>query len=127
MLSVTGLVLKDLESHIKKTNEHLPANSQLQVSLHNGPKAFVVTGPSRALYGLVTSLRKIRAPSGLDQSKVPFSQRKPVFSVRFLVVGVPYHSKYLEGLTDKLMEDLGEELWTPQDLGMPVYNTEDGM
>ncbi len=28
MLSVTGLVLKDLESHIKKTNEHLPQNSE---------------------------------------------------------------------------------------------------
>ncbi|KZT01368.1 fatty acid synthase [Laetiporus sulphureus 93-53] len=128
MLSVTGLTLKDLESHIKKTNDHLPANSQLQVSLHNGPKAFVVTGPARALYGLVTSLRKVRAPSGLDQSKTPFSQRKPVFSVRFLIVGVPYHSEYLKGVTEKMCEeDLGgEELWTTEELGMAVYHTETG-
>ncbi|KAI0685962.1 fatty acid synthase [Cytidiella melzeri] len=127
MLSVTGLVLKDLESHIKKTNEHLPENSQLQVSLHNGPKAFVVTGPARALWGLVTSLRKVKAPSGLDQSKIPFSQRKPVFTVRFLVVNVPYHSSYLEGLADKIYGDMGgKELWTTADLTIPVYNTEDG-
>ncbi|TFK33214.1 fatty acid synthase [Crucibulum laeve] len=127
MLSVTGLALKELEPHIKKTNKHLPENSQLFVSLHNGPKAFVVTGPSRALYGLVTSLRKVRAPSGLDQSKTPFSQRKPVFSIRFLVVGVPYHSEYLKGATEKLIgEDLGEELWKAADLKIPVYNTEDG-
>ena len=76
----------------------------------------------------MTKLRKIRAPSGLDQSKTPFSQRKPVFSVRFLVVNVPYHSHYLEGATKKVFEeDLGgKELWTPKDLAIPVYHTEDG-
>ncbi|KII85134.1 hypothetical protein PLICRDRAFT_45274 [Plicaturopsis crispa FD-325 SS-3] len=128
MLSVTGLALKELTPHIEKTNKHLPANAKLFVSLHNGPKAFVVTGPARALYGLVTSLRKVRAPSGLDQSKVQFSQRKPVFSVRFLVIAVPYHSEYLSGAADKLIqEDLeGEELWQAGDLGIPVFNTEDG-
>jgi fatty acid synthase subunit alpha, fungi type len=129
MLSVAGLLLKDLEIHVKKTNTHLPENSQLQISLFNAQKVFVVTGPPRALYGLVTSLRKVKAPSGLDQSKIPFSQRKPVFNMRFLVVNVPYHSHYLEGATKKLIEEDfgGEELWTPKDLGIPVYNTEDGM
>ena len=128
MLSITGLSLKELEPHIAKTNKHLPSASQLFVSLNNGPKAFVVTGPSKALFGLVTSLRKVKAPSGLDQSKVPFSQRKPVFSIRFLVVGVPYHSEYLAGATEKLIEeDLeGEELWRAKDIKIPVYNTEDG-
>ncbi|KAJ7762020.1 fatty acid synthase [Mycena maculata] len=128
MLSVTGLKLAELEVHINKTNTHLAENSQLSVSLHNGPRAFVVTGPARSLYGLVTSLRKVRAPSGTDQSKTPFSQRKPVFSVRFLVVGVPYHSAYLAGATEKLIEeDLGgEELWKVEELAIPVFNTEDG-
>ncbi|KAF8907276.1 fatty acid synthase [Gymnopilus junonius] len=128
MLSVTGLSLKELQPHITKTNKYLPTNSQLSVSLNNGPKAFVVTGPPKALFGLVTSLRKVKAPSGLDQSKIPFSQRKPVFSIRFLVVGVPYHSEYLVEVTQKLIEeDLeGEELWSAKDLRIPVYNTEDG-
>jgi fatty acid synthase subunit alpha, fungi type len=127
MLAVTGLALKDLEPHIKRTNGHLPANSKLHVSLHNGPRAFVITGPARALYGLVTNLRKVRAPTGLDQSKTPFSQRKLVFSVRFLTVNAPYHSEYLASGIDKLCEDLGgEELWTAKELGIPVYNTEDG-
>ncbi|EAU85370.1 fatty acid synthetase alpha subunit [Coprinopsis cinerea okayama7 len=128
MLSVTGLGLKDLQPHIEQTNKHLPDNSKLFVSLHNGPKAFIITGPPKSLFGLVTSLRKIKAPSGADQSKIPFSQRKPVFSTRFLVVGVPYHSDYLTGLTDKVIsEDLeDEELWKADDLKIPVYNTEDG-
>ncbi|KAK7057294.1 acyl transferase/acyl hydrolase/lysophospholipase [Favolaschia claudopus] len=128
MLSITGLKLTEVEAHIKKTNAHLAENAKLSVSLHNGPRAFVVTGPALSLYGLVTHLRKVRAPSGLDQSKTPFSQRKPVFSVRFLVVGVPYHSTYLSGATEKLIaEDLGgDELWKAEDLKIPVFNTEDG-
>jgi fatty acid synthase subunit alpha len=127
MLSVTGLSLQDLSPHIAKTNSHLPPDSNLHVSLHNGPRAFVICGPARALYGLVTNLRKIRAPSKADQSKVPYSQRKPVFSVRFLVVGVPYHSEHLSGVTENVMSDLkGVELWEAADLGVGVYNTEDG-
>jgi len=128
MLSVTGLMLDVLEMHINDTNKHLPWNSKLTVSLYNGPRAFVVTGPAKALYGLVISLRKIRAPTGLDQSKVPFSQRKAVFSTRFLVVGVPYHSPYLDGVSEKVCTvDLeGEELWTAEDLAIPVYHTENG-
>lgn len=129
MLAVTGLPLPDLKKIIDKTNAHQPENSQLYVSLHNGPRAFVITGPARALYGLVTSLRKIRAPSGLDQSKVPHSQRKAVFSVRFLAVGVPYHSEYLKDAAAKVVEiDFnGEEIWTPDQLAVAVYHTEDGM
>ncbi|TFK27788.1 fatty acid synthetase alpha subunit [Coprinopsis marcescibilis] len=128
MLSVTGLSLKELEPHITQTNKHLPEKSRLFVSLNNGPKAFVVTGPPKSLFGLVTALRKVKAPAGTDQSKVPFSQRKPVFSTRFLVVGVPYHSDYLSGLTQRLIsEDLeDEEFWNAEDLKIPVYNTEDG-
>jgi fatty acid synthase subunit alpha, fungi type len=128
MLSVQGLILKELQQQISKTNKYLPENSQLSVSLHNGPRTFIVTGPPRALYGLVTNLRKIRAPNGADQSKVEFSKRKPVFSARFLVVGVPFHSQYLRDATDKIVNDdlNGEELWTPEGLHIPVYHTEDG-
>lgn len=128
MLSITNLPLASLEPHVAATNKHLSANAQIAVSLFNGPRSFVVTGPPRSLCGLVTNLRKVRASPGLDQSKVPFSQRKPSFGVRFLVVNAPYHSAYLEGAAEKLCdEDLeGEELWTTAELGIPVFNTEDG-
>jgi fatty acid synthase subunit alpha, fungi type/fatty acid synthase subunit beta, fungi type len=36
MLSVNGLLLKDLQPHISKTNKYLPDNSQISVSLHKG-------------------------------------------------------------------------------------------
>jgi fatty acid synthase subunit beta len=128
MLGVYGLQLKDLENQIKKTNVHLPAKSQLHVSLHNGSRNYVVTGPAKALYGLATALRSVKAPAGLDQGRIPFSKRKMVFSDRFLPIGVPFHSPYLAGATDKLIEEdlQGEELWSTTDLGVAVYNTETG-
>jgi fatty acid synthase subunit alpha len=95
MLSVAGLTLKELQPHISKTNRHLPANSQLHVSLfHNGPKTFVITGPPKALFSLVTRHH---------------SQRKLVFSTRFLLIVFSYHSEYLDGVAETVEEDLEDE------------------
>ena len=128
MLAVNGLGLKALEGFIKKTNSHLPANSQIGVSLYNASTMHVVTGPPKSLYGLATALRKIMAPAGLDQSKTPFSKRKAVFNMRFLPVNVPYHSPYLQGATEKLVQqDLdGQDLFSVKDISMAIYNTETG-
>lgn len=128
MLSVNGLSRKSLEGHIKKVNTFLPSNSQLGISLYNGPTIHVVTGPARALYGLATALRKIMAAPSLDQGKVPFSKRKAVFNMRFLPIQVPYHSPYLQGQTEKLtQQDLeGQDLWSAQDLAIAVFDTETG-
>jgi fatty acid synthase subunit beta len=61
------------------------------------------------------------APAGLDQGRVPFSKRKAVFTMRFLPINVPYHSAYLTGATQKLMEeDIGGELFSTSDLTMPI-------
>ncbi|WAQ87288.1 hypothetical protein PtA15_8A192 [Puccinia triticina] len=107
-----------------------------QVSLFNGPKAFVVTGHPRTLLGLVSLLKKSKADPGLDQSKVPFSKRLPVFSMRFLPIGVPYHSHHLEGCVARILRPVAEggigaeesEWWESHraSLGCPVYNTETG-
>jgi fatty acid synthase subunit beta len=128
MLGVNGLSLKPLEAHIKKVNAFLPANSQVGISLYNAATMFVVTGPPKSLYGLATALRKVQAPAGQDQGRIPFSKRKAVFNARFLPINVPYHSAFLEGATERLIkEDLaGAELWSPKDLGIAIYNTEDG-
>jgi hypothetical protein len=49
------------------------------------PSQLIVRGPPRPLYGLIASLRKIRAPNDSQRSKVEFSKRMPVFNMRFLV------------------------------------------
>jgi hypothetical protein len=76
MLAVTGLGLDHLQKAIDSISAHLAVDLPLnhpndaQVSLFNGPKAFVVTGHPRTLVGLVSALRKSKAEPGLDQSKV---------------------------------------------------------
>ena len=56
--------------------------------------------PSSVLYGLVANQRKI---CGSDQSKVEFSKRKSVFSMCFLVLGVPFHSLYILDAADRVI------------------------
>jgi fatty acid synthase subunit alpha len=67
MLSISGLLLKDLQAYISKMNKHLPKNLQLNVSLHVLSSSWAHPTPS---YGLVTNLCK------------------PVFGAHFLVVAI---------------------------------------
>ncbi|PLW42844.1 hypothetical protein PCANC_06854 [Puccinia coronata f. sp. avenae] len=142
MLAVIGLSLDYLQKCIDTIPSHLPEDSLLvepahaQVSLFNGSKAFVVTGPPRTLAGLVSVLRKSKAEPGRDQSRIPFSKRLPVFSMRFLPIAVPFHSHHLQGCTSRMMcpvADGGvgqeEQAWWEAhkaSLGCSVFNTETG-
>lgn len=128
MLSVTGLTESALDKFIKSTNSHLDEGLKVNISLFNGPRNFIVVGPPRSLFGLVGSLRAKRADPNVDQTRTPFSKRKPVFNMRFLPVGVPYHSDYLIGATEKVMQQdfQQNELWRASDLKTTVRNTFDG-
>lgn len=46
--------------------------------------------------------------------------------MRFLPIGVPYHSKLLEGATERLVAALDVSKWRASDLACAVYHTEDG-
>ena len=105
--------LFSLSPHVSKTNKYLPDNSQLRFH-------FIIV--------LATLLWQARpALNGSDKTKVEFSERKPVFSARFLIVGMPFHSQYLRDAMDKVIDkDLNsEELSTAEGLQIPVYHTED--
>ncbi|PIA16745.1 fatty acid synthase [Coemansia reversa NRRL 1564] len=128
MLSVSRLRQSDVEKHIEATNRHLPADRQIALSLINGPRSFVVTGPAQSLYGLNLSLRKLKAPAGLDQNRVPFSQRKLQFSTRFLPIYAPFHSEYLSSAPEQAMRDIEANGWTldSSELRIPVLSGDDG-
>ncbi|KAJ2229684.1 fatty acid synthase alpha subunit Lsd1, partial [Coemansia sp. RSA 475] len=128
MLSVSRLRQSDVEKHIEATNRHLPADRQIALSLINGPRSFVVTGPAQSLYGLNLSLRKLKAPAGLDQNRVPFSQRKLQFSTRFLPITAPFHSEYLAAAPELAMQDIEANGWIldAAQLRIPVLSGDDG-
>lgn len=128
MLAVTGLRENQLLQHLETTNSHLAEDRKIEITLYNGPRSFVCTGPPQSLYGLNLTLRKLKAPTGLDQSRVPFSQRKVKFSSRFLPITVPFHSVYLKAAVPIILEDVDRSDcgFNAKDMKIPVYATDSG-
>lgn len=128
MLSISNLSYDQVSKFVAETNSHLPEQKHIDISLVNGARNLVVTGPPQSLYGLNLSLRKAKAPSGLDQARIPHSERKLKFSSRFLPILSPFHSHLLAPATDRVVEDLekaGLEFESAS-LKIPVYDTFDG-
>lgn len=128
MLSIRDLSVEEVQKFIDQTNKHLPIDKHIDISLINGARNLVVSGPPESLYGLNVTLRNHKAPSGLDQSRIPYLERKLKFSNRFLPIFSPFHSHLLNSATELIMEDLeatGLE-WNSSDIKIPVYDTFNG-
>lgn len=126
MLSIRDLSQAEVQKHIDATNKYLPADRHIAISLINSPRNMVVTGPPMSLYGLNLQLRKVKAPTGLDQNRVPHTQRKVRFVNRFLPITAPFHSKYLTEATALIDEDLKDIKIDVKQLAIPVYDTNTG-
>lgn len=128
MLSVRDISREQLESFIEDTNKHLPKEKRIVISLVNGPRNMVVTGPPQSLYGLNLALRKTKAAAGLNQARIPHSQRKLKITNRFLPITSPFHSHLLDDATDLIVNDLETEgvSFEASKLAIPVYDTFDG-
>ena len=127
MLSVRDLSRSALQEHIDTTNHHLPRDRHIAISLSNSARNFVVTGPPISLYGLNLRLRKVKAPTGLDQTRIPFTERKSRFVNRFLPITSPFHSAYLTEAYKHILDDLKGIEMSVKELGIPVYNTATGV
>ncbi|KAJ5118509.1 hypothetical protein N7526_010146 [Penicillium atrosanguineum] len=126
MLSIRDLSRTAVQEHIDATNQHLPEDRHISISLVNSARNFVVTGPPISLYGLNLRLRKVKAPTGLDQNRVPFTQRKIRFVNRFLPITAPFHSQYLTSAYDRIIEDLEDIDIPAKSLVIPVFHTQSG-
>ncbi|TLD37351.1 beta subunit of fatty acid synthase [Venturia nashicola] len=126
MLSIRDLSLAQVQSHIDTTNEHLPKDRHIGVSLVNSARNVVVTGPPLSLYGLNLRLRKVKAPTGLDQTRIPFSDRKVRFVNRFLPITAPFHSSYLAEAQKHIEDDLKNIIIPGSNLKIPLYDTNSG-
>lgn len=49
----------------------------------------------------------VETSNGLDHSQIVFSQWKPVFSMRFLVFGLPFHCEDLHRWSVAMVDGLG--------------------
>lgn len=126
MLSIRDLPRKAVQSHIDVTNQNLPEDRHIAISLINSQRNVVVTGPPLSLYGLNLRLRKVKAPTGLDQTRIPFTERKVRFVNRFLPITAPFHSPYLAEAHKILEDDLKDVDISVESLLVPVYDTNTG-
>ena len=126
MLSIRDLPMSAVQGHIDATNQHLPEDRHISISLVNSARNFVVTGPPISLYGLNLRLRKTKAATGLDQNRVPFTERKVRFVNRFLPITTPFHSPYLSSAYDRIQQDLQKVQIPASSLAIPVYGTRTG-
>ncbi|KAI1179922.1 enoyl reductase domain of FAS1 [Nemania sp. FL0916] len=130
MLSVRELNHETLTKIINANNRHLSKNEQLYLSLINTHKNHVIAGPPSSLRGLVTRLRELCAPKDLDQSKIPYSRRKPVAEMQYLPINCPFHSPYLSSAADRLKTRVAS-LWAEPakigDLLIPTMDSESGV
>ncbi|KAI0195914.1 sterigmatocystin biosynthesis fatty acid synthase subunit beta [Astrocystis sublimbata] len=128
MLLVRGITRDHLERFMNTNNKHLRKNEQLHLSLINGPRDHVVAGPSRSLQGLITSLNQVRAADGADQSRIPYSKRKPVIMFQYLPISAPFHSPYLQAAAEEVKSHMAKSSGTAtvSSLRIPVFHTKDG-
>ncbi|KAF9768132.1 hypothetical protein IL306_014601, partial [Fusarium sp. DS 682] len=125
MLSVKGMSPKAIQLIATEVNTHLSRHERVELALINGPKHVVLGGYPSSLYCVCRSLRLIKS-SGVSQSRIPFSQRKPDISLSYLPVTAPFHTSHLQGACDLVLQDVQNLRFERRDMKMPIYDTTDG-
>ena len=126
LLKVRGLAQAQLEAMIAACNNGLAAEDKVHLALGNNWDSYVVAGPSKTLCGLNLYLRSIKAAEDIDQSRVPFSRRKPIIHHYFLPVNAPFHTPYLYKAAEKVRTRLSGKTFQSSDMAIPVYHTKTG-
>ncbi|KAJ5689024.1 fatty acid synthase subunit beta [Penicillium macrosclerotiorum] len=126
MLSVRGFEQIALDDILRQCNTHLPLNSQVHIALANSRSNFVVAGPRASLCGLCKFLRDVVVSPDEDQTRIPFSQRKPVVSYQFLPISAPFHTPYLSQAASKIKERLHDKTFTACEANIPLLHTTTG-
>ena len=126
LLKVRGLARAQLEAMIATCNNDLAAEDKVHLALANNWDSYIVAGPSKTLCGLSLYLRGIKAAEDIDQSRIPFSRRKPIIHHHFLPVNAPFHTPFLYKAADKVRARLSGKTFQSSDMAVPVYHTRTG-
>ncbi|MCJ1282192.1 beta subunit of fatty acid synthetase [Xylographa opegraphella] len=126
MLSIRDMSIHSVQEVVGDVNQHLDISQRIEVSLINARNKIVVSGPPLSLHTLNLRLRSRKAPAGVNQARIPFSERKPNFSHRFLPITAPFHSSHLSEAVDLVNNDLQHLSIFGSSLSIPVHATHDG-
>ncbi|KAJ2186608.1 hypothetical protein IW144_006219, partial [Coemansia sp. RSA 522] len=129
MVSVRGISKITLESLLVEFNALQPSrDKRCYLSVSNAYNQFIVSGPVHSMVDFVEFLDLRSASPDADQSKIPFSQRRPTILVTFIDIVAPYHSICLEDVVDTACDIAREKQWVldPSLMQLPVRCCEDG-
>jgi fatty acid synthase subunit beta, fungi type len=126
MLNVSNCPRPRLQMFIDAVNKHLEPEQRIAIALINGRSNIVVSGPVPSLCALNANLRQVKAAVSLDQSRIPFSARKPDFTSRFLPISAAFHSDHLEEAYTLASNDLKSIRIPSRSLKTSVYHTKSG-
>ncbi|KAJ4249126.1 hypothetical protein NW762_012460 [Fusarium torreyae] len=125
MLSIRGLIREELQTCIDATKRYLGnGGHDLAISMTNGPRHFVVSGPPRYLYGLNLQIRKRKKMSIQRNS----AGKGHAVGSMFLEVSVPFHTSWLRKAVPMIQNDLKDVSLhsSHANIKIPVFSTENG-
>ena len=123
MLSVRGLDRSRIETVLANCNKNLAHQEQVHLALENTRENFVLAGPVKPLVHLNSHLRALKANDDLDQTRIPFTSRKPIIQHQFLPISVPFHTNYLRNAAEMVKLRLSGKLTWNEKLTIPVYHS----
>ncbi|KAJ2695982.1 fatty acid synthase alpha subunit Lsd1, partial [Coemansia sp. IMI 203386] len=126
MVSVQGLTRSQLTKIIDGFNA---GNcSRVQLAVANTVNRFVVAGQLENAAKFARYAKSLSAAPGEDQTKLPLALRKPVISVDFLGMTVPYHCDLLTESVKGIYAIAQEKGWTfdAADMRIAVRSSYDG-
>ncbi|CAI5733880.1 unnamed protein product [Peronospora farinosa] len=124
MLVVRGLKKEHVLTAIEVVQRRTKT-PDLQLSLIHAPDMMNVTGFPATLTLLKQSLEDQFAKPDANQTRIPFSQRKPTGSLSFLPLSAPFHTSLLTAAKPKLVQDVQRVKCAikGRQLQVPVYAT----
>ncbi|KAJ1731799.1 fatty acid synthase alpha subunit Lsd1, partial [Coemansia biformis] len=129
MAVVLKLTRAQLASAVDRHNAYQPTVAmRIHLSLTNGDKIFVVSGATSSLTRFVASLKREFDTGGADQTRIPFSKRKPGVAVKYLSINAPYHCELLAPAAKGACEYATRRGWLLDGrcLRRPLKATDDG-
>ncbi|KAJ2052477.1 fatty acid synthase alpha subunit Lsd1, partial [Coemansia sp. S16] len=128
-VSIQGLTKPALEELIVEFNSRqpLPAKHAF-LAVTNTVDRFIVAGHINSAVGFVKFLRSESADPDKDQSRIPYSLRKPVISAQYTAITVPFHCPLLEPAADEAYAMAVEKGWVlcSEDMQIAVRAGDDG-
>ncbi|KAJ2157084.1 fatty acid synthase alpha subunit Lsd1 [Coemansia sp. RSA 552] len=116
------MLLAEFNSQEQNTSRHV------HLAVTNTSDQFIVAGIMTSAVKLVKFVSSHSASPEEDQSKVPFSQRRPVISTSYLGITAPYHCSLLEDAAQEIYQYAQEKGWVfdAGNIRLPVHGCDDG-